>query len=224
MNYDMLAEDVLRWSAKKGIVRPHLIGHSMGGKAAMHFACTYGDALKSLTVVDIAPKPYDPHHRAEFEAMAALDLASIESRRDAEAALEHRIKDWALRQFILTNLIRDETRNFTWQVNLPLLTAVLPELSLNPLNSKAQFEGPALFIRGGKSDFMVDSDTSQILKHFPQAEIKLLHEASHNPHMDARDAFLASIRNFIGQKALPRPTTIRPSYSIDKQVDTLAIC
>lgn len=198
MNYSVLTEDLLRWMDAQRIETPHLIGHSMGGKAAMHFACTHSDALKSLTVVDIAPKPYDPHHRAEFEAMQALDLAHIKNRRDAEMALEETIDDWALRQFILTNLVRDTEGNFTWQVNLPLLASTLPELSQNPLPPQAEYLGPTLFIRGGKSNFMVDADMQTILKHFPHAEIKRLDAAGHNPHMDARDAFLASIRNFIG--------------------------
>ncbi len=198
MNYDLLANDVLQWIEQQKIARPHLIGHSMGGKVAMHFACTYADALESLTVVDIAPKNYDPHHRAEFEAMHALDLGRLENRRDAEAALEATVKDWALRQFILTNLVRGPERNFTWQVNLPLLTQALPELSQSPLTPEDSYQGRALFIRGGKSDFIADADTETILQYFPQAEIKHLHDADHNPHMGTRNIFLASVRNFIG--------------------------
>jgi pimeloyl-ACP methyl ester carboxylesterase len=198
MNYALLAKDIFQWIEARGIVRPHLVGHSMGGKAAMHFACSYPQALASLTIVDIAPKSYSPHHRAELEAMQALDLQNITSRRDAESALEATINDWALRQFILTNLVRTPSGNFTWQVNLPLILKSLPELSLNPLPAQACFNGPTLFIRGGKSNFMLDADIPQILQHFPNAEIKSLYEAGHNPHMDARDAFLASVRNFIG--------------------------
>ena len=64
-----------------------LIGHSMGGKAAMTFACIYPERVEKLVVVDIAPKYYPPHHQEILSALNAVEQAKIKSRKDADQIL-----------------------------------------------------------------------------------------------------------------------------------------
>jgi pimeloyl-ACP methyl ester carboxylesterase len=45
--YDLLAADLLEWMETRGLEAIHLLGHSMGGKAAMRFAALAPDGLKS---------------------------------------------------------------------------------------------------------------------------------------------------------------------------------
>ena len=40
--------------------RADVLGHSMGGKAAMMLALTRGDLVRNLVVADIAPVAYTP--------------------------------------------------------------------------------------------------------------------------------------------------------------------
>ena len=51
-----------------------VIGHSMGGKAAMALALFYSQFVKKLVVVDIAPVYYEHSQLEYINAMAAVNL------------------------------------------------------------------------------------------------------------------------------------------------------
>jgi len=151
--------------------------------------------VERLVVVDIAPKDYLSHaHRAEFAAMNELRLDTLQSRGEAELRFEARVADWAMRKFLTTNLERDETGvGWRWQINLPVITAALPEIEGNPLVSEDKFDGPTLFVTGGKSRYVRAEDFSVITAHFPKAQTKEIAGAGHNPHMETRAEFVAAV-------------------------------
>ena len=191
MTYEAMMEDVVAWLDAQGVKRATFVGHSMGGKVAMLLACRHPERVERLVIVDIAPKGYSwPEHRLEFAAMNELDLGTVRSRAEAERLFEPRVPGWAMRKFLLTNLERDADGRWRWLVNLPGLTMALPELEKNPLASDDHFDGPTLFIVGGKSRYVVAGDWQEVLRYFPAANLETLGEAGHNPHMEAREAFV----------------------------------
>ncbi|HEY0945939.1 MAG TPA: alpha/beta fold hydrolase [Opitutaceae bacterium] len=194
MTYEAMMEDVLGWLDAHHLKRVTLMGHSMGGKVAMLLACRYPERVERLVVVDIAPKDYLSHaHRAEFAAMNELDLEVLQSRSEAELRFEARVSDWAMRKFLATNLEREPHGAWRWQINLPVLTAALPALEKTPLADDDRFSGPALFVTGGKSRYVGTGDLAVIDAHFPAARVEIIAEAGHNPHMEAREAFVAAV-------------------------------
>jgi len=194
MTYTAMLMDLLEWMDACGLPRVALLGHSMGGKLAMLLACRYPERIDRLIVVDIAPKDYPAMaQRSEVAAMNELRLDDLKSRAEAEIRLEARVPDWAMRKFLVTNLERDEAGGWRWLVNLPSLTRALPELIKNPLANQDHFEGPAHFILGGKSRFVSAEDHAGILRHFPAGRITVLPEAGHNPHLQARAAFVQAV-------------------------------
>jgi pimeloyl-ACP methyl ester carboxylesterase len=187
-----MADDVIAWLDAQRIERAVLLGHSLGGKVAMLLACRHPARVARLLVVDIAPKDYHSSaHRAEFAAMAELDLEHLASRAEAELRFEARVPDWAMRKFLTTNLERAEG-GWRWVVNLPVLTASLPEIERNPLAESDHFNGPARFIVGGRSRYVQPADEAEIRRHFPAAEIVGLADCGHNPHIEARGPFVAA--------------------------------
>ena len=192
-SYAALAADVaaLIGSAFSGPV--HLVGHSMGGKAAMRLVMDRPELVSRLTVVDIAPRAYADRVRVEFEAMNALDLASVASRKDADAKLAAQVPDWGMRQFILTNLAQGPDGRWRWTVNRDALTRALPEILGNPLARGEVWSGRARFIRGGRSNYVRDEDFGAIRSHFPSADVVTLPESGHNPHFDARTGFVDAV-------------------------------
>lgn len=195
MAYADLAADVVTWLDERRLGAVDLIGHSMGGKVAMLLACRHPDRVRRLVVVDIAPRDYFwPGHRESFAAMNELDLATLASRGDAEARFAARVPDWALRKFLATNLECDATGRWRWQINLPALTRGLPEVERNPLGPGDQFAGPVRFITGGRSPYVEPGDHAAIRAHFPAADIVTLADSGHNPHVEARAAFVAAAR------------------------------
>jgi len=196
MTYAEMAADVVAWLDARGIGIADLIGHSMGGKVAMLLACRSPTRVGRLAVVDIAPKDYYwPAHRDEFAAMNGLDLGAIKSRAAAEARMEERVQDWATRKFIASNLELTAQGAWKWQFNLPVLTAALPELERNPLSPGDRFVGPSLFVAGGRSAYVKPGDHGAILGHFPAARIVTLPDSGHNPHIDARSAFVRTVES-----------------------------
>lgn len=194
MDYDAMVADVLAWLDAQGLARVTLMGHSMGGKTAMLLACRQPERVERLIVVDIGPLDYAwAAHRAEFAAMNELDLSGLGSRAEAETRFESRVKDWAMRKFLATNLERAEAGGWRWIVNLPVLTAALPVLERNPLAPGDVFTGPAQFILGGKSRYVSPEQHGAIRTHFPAARIETLAAAGHNPHLEAREAFVAAV-------------------------------
>jgi pimeloyl-ACP methyl ester carboxylesterase len=202
MSYASMAADVVAWLDARGLGAVELMGHSMGGKVAMVVACREPGRVGRLVVVDISPRPYSwPERRAEFAAMNALDLGSLRSRAQAEEGFGERVPDWAMRKFLATNLERVEGGGWRWIINLPAISGALGELERNPLAPGERYGGPAHFIAGGRSDYVRAEDHAAIRAHFPAARITVLAQCGHNPHMEAREAFVEAVRRGQGGEA-----------------------
>jgi pimeloyl-ACP methyl ester carboxylesterase len=194
MTYAAMLGDLLEWMDACGLPRITLLGHSMGGKVAMKLACDHPERIERLIAVDIAPKDYPGMaQRAEVTAMNELRLDDLKSRAEAEIRLEGCVPDWAMRKFLVTNLERNEEGGWRWIVNLPVLTQALPELIKNPLVEEDHFAGPTDFILGGRSRFVDPEDRAAICRHFPLARISVIPESGHNPHLQARAAFVQAV-------------------------------
>lgn len=203
MTHGEMMADVLAWLDAQALSHAAFLGHSMGGKVAMLLACRHPSRVARLTVVDIAPKDYQwVAHRASFAAMNELNLADLRSRADAELRFEARVPSWSLRKFLTTNLARSDDGKWSWQINLPAITTALPVLEKNPLEATDRFAGPAVFIAGGKSNYIEPEDHAVIRRHFPAAQLLVLPHSGHNPHMEARAEFVAAVLEANG--ATPR--------------------
>ena len=194
MSYEEMKADVCAWMDARQLRNATVLGHSMGGKVAMLLACREPERVTRLVVVDIAPRDYYwPANRASFAAMNELNLADLRSRADAEMRFEGRVSTLAMRKFLATNLERESDGSWRWQINLPVLTEALPELEKTPLREGDRYSGPTRFIVGGKSNYVTKDDHPTIRAYFPTADIRILPDVGHNPHMEAREAFVAAV-------------------------------
>ena len=197
MDYAGQAADVVSYLEANGIETCILVGHSMGGKVAMAVAANAPEKVSHLVVVDIAPKAYAPRWQAEFAAMRSLDVGSMRTRAEAEAALEPTVPDWAFRKFLLSNLDRRAEGGFVWRVNLPLLEASLPQIFAHSLEGHEGFSGPTLFLRGERSNYVLDDDLHLIRQHFPKGVLRTVEEAGHTVHFDQPVAFASALEEFV---------------------------
>ena len=197
-DYALLAEDLQQFMEANWIYEAHVIGHSMGGKAAMQFALQYPDMVTKLVVVDMAPKTYQAGHQAIFEALLSLDIALITTRKEAREQLQQKIQDSGTIQFLLKNLARKKEGGFEWKMNLSILHQQYDRILEAIQIEEAPFEQPTLFIRGGQSNYVLDSDKAQIQASFPAAAIATIPHANHWVHASAPEEFLKLVRVFLG--------------------------
>jgi esterase len=195
MGYARMAEDLSEFFGEQSIAKAPVMGHSMGGKTAMQFAFDFPDKISRLIVVDMAPRAYEPVHRQALEALLAVDLASCPTRQDVETAMAAAIPEPAVRQFLLKNLARS-SGGFRWKLNLP---NILQNYSLlhAAIGSSRPSVTPALFIRGGRSDFVQAQDVAAIRRCFPRAQLCTIEAAGHWVQADAPEALAACVEQFL---------------------------
>ncbi len=173
-----------------------ILGHSLGGKVAMRMALDSPQHVAGLIVVDIAPRAYPPAHESIFRAMLAIDLSQHATRTSVEQELAGSIPEPSVRQWLLKNLGRDAHGRFVWKPNLPALSRDLAELSAG-FAAVSSYDGPALFIRGGRSCYLTEEDSKGILPWFPQAKVETLAEAGHWVHVDAPGRLSQLVQDFM---------------------------
>lgn len=195
-DYPGMAEDLRNFMEENWIYHATIIGHSMGGKAAMQFALEHPDMVDKLVVVDISPKAYPGSHHEIFDALLSLPLKTISGRQDADDHLAKFISDPDVRLFLMKNLTRKKDGTYRLKANVEALRRHYPDI-LAATESGDIFDGQALFIRGGKSKHMVDGDEVRIWELFPMAEIKIIEDAGHWVHADAPDELLGLVQDFL---------------------------
>lgn len=196
MSYPLMAEDVVKFFDAHGLAEAAVLGHSMGGKVAMQFALSRPARVEKLVVVDMAPRVYKPSHAAIFSALLALDLSSFQTRQQIEAALGPAIPNLVVRRFLLKNLGRDEAGKLFWKINLHGIAENYPLLG-EALSATVPFVKPALFLRGGKSNFITTVDEPMIRQLFPQAEMQTIDDAAHWVHADKPQEFTSRVLKFL---------------------------
>lgn len=196
MSYEAVAEDILEFINKHLGAPVHLLGHSMGGKTAMQFSLSHPREVRKLIVVDIRPQGDPPHHQRILNALWSVDFAAVRSREDVDRALVPGIPDLAERQFLTTNVKRRDNGSYEWKMNLRAIADSYAEL-IGPLTVDGKFSGPALFVSGGRSSYITESDHPAIVRLFPHAEFVEIPRAGHWVHADAPDDFRRVVLEFL---------------------------
>ena len=196
MNYKVMAEDLKHFMEEHWIHKAFVVGHSMGGKTAMQFAVDYPDMVDKLIVVDIGPFSKRGGHGLIFDALLSMNLDEIKSRKDADEVLNKKIPEFGVRQFLLKNLSRNKTGDFTWKMNLPVLHKEYAEI-LADVDVNDPFEGETLFIRGAQSNYIEEKEFSKFKNFFPNAQLKTIEKAGHWVHADQPDELLQSVKFFL---------------------------
>lgn len=171
--YQAMVEDLQTFFNAEQLTNVTLIGHSMGGKAAMNFSLAHPDCIDRLVVVDIAPRVYDLEHYVIADGLAAIPIDQIASRNEAEELLREYVSDSGTRQFLLKNLQRKAEGGFSWKINLPVIREQLGNIGVD-LQFEGKFNKPTLFIRGQNSSYVLDSDWARIKEIFPLAKLETM--------------------------------------------------
>jgi pimeloyl-ACP methyl ester carboxylesterase len=196
MTYPAMAADLAQLIEAEIGGAVGIVGHSMGGKAAMALALMWPELVERLVVADIAPVTYSHSFSGYLAAMQAIDPAGID-RAAADRALASTIPEPPIRAFLLQNLER-EGPGLRWRPNLAVLdreqAAILgfPEHLLGE-----RYHGPCLVIRGGTSGYVRPEHEPLIRQIFPAARIVTIEGAGHWVHVEAPVEFTRLVTQFM---------------------------
>lgn len=194
--YQFMVQDVVEYCQFYQLQKVDVIGHSMGGKVAMLLATNYPELVDKLIVADIGPKFYAPHHQTILAALNAVDFSKKPSRAEAEEIVSGYIHDFGTRQFLLKNLYWVEPGQLDFRFNLKVFTENTSVIG-DALPFENHFDKKTLFLRGDKSDYILDSDFETIYHHFPNAEIETVSNAGHWLHAENPKEFFEKTVHFL---------------------------
>ena len=154
-----------------------------GGKVSMTSALQSPESISELVVIDIPPV-YFGYVVLGFgkytEAFEAIERERPDRLAAADKILERYEQNKGVRQFLLTNLRRNEDiRSYTVKANYHALGNSLENLA--GFDTKGTFEKPTLFITGSnspyKSQFLDHHD--EIVRLFPNSKLETIENANH---------------------------------------------
>ncbi len=173
--------------------RADVIGHSMGGKGAMMLGLDQPERVRRLLVADIAPVSYAHTQVHLVHAMRQIDLTRIATRADADRILSEAIEERDVRAFLLQSL---DVRAQRWLLNLDVLERDMELITGFPAVS-GRFDGPALFLAGARSDYVLPQHRAVIKRLFPAAHQARIPGAGHWLHAEKPREFEAAARAFL---------------------------
>lgn len=196
MDYPFMAREVAKVVETLG-GSAAVMGHSMGGKAAMTLALTRPELVERLVVVDIAPVGYTHTFAPYVKAMRAVPLGEATSRGAVEAHLAAHIPDRGVRAFLMQNL-EGGAAGYRWRPNLAVLQAHMDDILAFPrFADEARYDGPTLFVAGETSDYIRPAHEDVIAQLFPAAHMVEVPGAGHWVHADNPAGFMAALAGFL---------------------------
>ncbi|MFV8464537.1 alpha/beta fold hydrolase [Flavobacterium sp. LB1P62] len=195
-SYEIMVQDVFEYCQAHTLENINVIGHSMGGKVAMLLATKHPELVDKLIVADIGPKFYPQHHQDILAGLNAVDFSIKPSRNEVEEIMAKYITDFGTRQFLMKNLYWQEPGQLAFRFNLAVFNTKMDEIGV-PLPENLIFEKPTLFIRGGNSNYILDSDFENIKRHFPNSNIETIPNVGHWLHAENPAGFYQMVSSFL---------------------------
>jgi len=195
-NYPVLAQDIAEFLEAEWIHEAYILGHSMGGKTALQLVKDYPDLVEKLIVVDIGIKAYVGGHEIILKAMSSVPIEKVESRKEVEEHLSGYISEPGIRLFLMKNLTRNKEGGYRWKMNLNLLIKHYQDILAGIVFDEV-VDTPTLFIRGGKSSYILEEDIETISNHFEDIKLETVEGAGHWVHAEQPNELLSIVRSFL---------------------------
>ena len=196
MDFLSMAADLAALLDRLEIESARLVGHSMGGKAAMWLALTRPERVERLVAGDIAPVSYHNRFKVIFQALCEMPLDELDGRETADRLLSRRVPERLIRQYLLQNLVKQRD-GWQWRCNLPVLESSIDTLTGFPDPQGLSYAGEVLFLYGERSDYVLPEYRDRMLHLFPLARLRMLPQAGHWIYAEQPDAFSQAVKLFL---------------------------
>ena len=195
MDYPSMAFDLMETLAGHDALPATLVGHSMGGKAAMTLALNRPEAVHSLLVADIAPAITGHGSSQLGRQMLRIPLPDYLNRNDADTLLAEAIPNRDIRNLMVQNLRLGEKPG--WQIGLQEIVASMINIEGWPYIPEGHaYDGPTLFLAGGRSPYIQPKHHAVMRRLFPDHRMEIIEHAGHWLHVENPARFGALLEAF----------------------------
>ena len=170
-----------------------VLGHSMGGKAAMVLSILDPNLVEKLIIADIAPVSYSHDNTQYIRAMKKIQLDRLATRTDAIMQLAESVPEPELQSFFAQSI---DIKNKRWKLNLDVLEREMEKIISFP-QLPGQYEKASLFLSGALSNYLKITHRPTIKKLFPRAKFAKIPNAGHWLHAEKPREFEAAVRTFL---------------------------
>jgi pimeloyl-ACP methyl ester carboxylesterase len=192
---EFIADVVAEVLNHSNIGKATLVGHSMGGYAALAFAEKYGDRTEKLCLFHSTPNP---------------DTEEKKQNRDREIALIKENKLELILNINIANMFADEnlqrmeeaiamiSENATISEPAGIIACLEGMKNRKDMNTfLSGFDKPLLFIFGKKDKYIPETVANGLLEKFPQADVLFLENSGHAGFLEEPEICSQKLIEFI---------------------------
>lgn len=206
MSFEEMAIDVKNYADSHNITKFSIVGHSLGGKTAMHFAKMFPQYVEKLISIDITPFPqkslqeYNPVVNNLLNQLVTIknfDISKYSNLSKFVTDIKQFDKET---QLVIVGNINYLEKNFTWCINVDSIFDSFDNL-LDGFYADDFVENkiavPTLFIKAKDSDFFPRSDYKATNFIFPNLQIVEIDGVTHRLHLEQPSVLSAAILKFL---------------------------
>lgn len=206
MDYELMAEDVLHSLQSIGIEKAHIIGHSMGGKAAAATALVgTWNKIESVVILDISPVPYtrddigSVFDTVDFLVTSKDKISKANNKQEVIDIVNAEFADPSLRAFLLSNLQSSANieGGFEWKFSIDGINPSIDSIADFPFcNREECYPGPVLVLKASDSTFVRTTHISTISTMFPSFTLATQRGAGHWLHAEKPEETTDKVAQF----------------------------
>jgi esterase len=184
-----------------------LVGHSMGGRNALHFAHLYPEKVKRLIIEDIGPESRPMAHQY-YEKMLASVPTPFSSREQVQNFFKNEWKDRfqpkekieVLSAFLAANIVEKSPGHWDWRFwPSGIIESVREGRKDESWLQIKNLKCPTLWIRGENSQELSKESFNKILQANSLIQGVVIPEAGHWVHSEKTQAFVQALLAFEAQ-------------------------
>ena len=198
---DRFVEDLRAFADALQITQFTLVGNSMGGRNAYHFAGQFPERVTRLVLGDIGPD-VAPAGRARVDSTAQSRDRFANSEEAIQLALEGnpRAQASAIRTRMRHSLMRLDDGRWTFRFDSALRSAKTPLPRPDPAQGWALLANitcPTLLLHGAESDLLASETAARMVGEMPDCRVVEIPDSGHPLAIDNPVAFEREILAFL---------------------------
>lgn len=201
------SEDLRQILDELGWEKIALVGHSMGGRNALHFANAHPERLWALVIEDIGP---EGNVKSMERTINLIDLVPtpFASKAEAKNFFEHDFLDkipnhpqrHLLAPYLYTNIEEKADGTADWRFNKHGILTSLKAGHFKPRWEQVRdLKMPTLFIRGERSDDLSREELAKIVQVNPAIKTAEIAGAGHFVHFEQPQEFIRHLAEFLSE-------------------------